>query len=401
MEKPPARSTEMTAVAEKLRNWFEEHKLSWVGYLVKLLYAESPSLVPQSQGQVMMLLSEGLESAGYRVRHLPGESTGGQLLAVPEKRTRGLPYQVLLGHCDTVWPIDTLDEMPVTAETNRLRGPGVFDMKAGLTMIVHALLALRDLGEEPAVTPVVLITSDEEIGSGESRKIIERLARWSDRTLVLEPSLGVVGKIKTGRKGTGVYGILAEGRAAHAGLAPEEGASAILEMSHVIQELFALNDSSRGITVNVGTVGGGLRSNVIAPDSRAEVDVRVLNQKDAERVDTAINGIRPAIDGVTLQITGGMERPPFENTPRNQALWETYRDLARRIGVELEEGTAGGASDGNYASQFCPTLDGLGAVGHGAHALHEHILVNQTIERNVLLALLLLASPQSAPGARR
>jgi glutamate carboxypeptidase len=332
MNRSPASNPQASTTAQRLRAWFEDHKLSWVGYLVKLLYAESPSLAPESQEPAMKVLIDGLQEAGYLVRHLPGGETGGQLFAVPAKRTRGRPYQLLLGHCDTVWPIGTLQEMPVAAQDNKLRGPGVFDMKAGLTMIVYALQALRDLGGEPAVTPVVLVTSDEEIGSAESRPIIERLARWSDRTLVLEPSLGINGKIKTARKGTGSYNILAEGRAAHAGLAPEEGASAILEMSHVIQELFALNDSSRGITVNVGTVGGGLRSNVIAPDSRAEVDVRVLSQTDARHVDAAINGIRPVIDGVTLEITGGMQRPPMESTPRNLVLWELYKDLGSRIG---------------------------------------------------------------------
>jgi glutamate carboxypeptidase len=233
------------------------------------------------------------------------------------------------------------------------------------------------------------------VGSGDSRKIIERLARRADRAIVLEPALGITGMIKTARKGTGSFRIRVEGKAAHAGLAPEEGVSAILEMAHVIQELFALNDPARGITVNVGTVGGGLRPNVVAPDSHAEVDVRVPTWDDARRLGDSIGGMRPSTDGVKLSVTGGFDRPPMEKSPANQSLWELCRSLGAGIGMELEDGTAGGASDGNFTSQFCATLDGMGAVGHGAHAHHEHILIEETLRRCELLALLLLSPPVS------
>jgi glutamate carboxypeptidase len=381
----------MDSVSVKLLAWSELQKRGWLEFVKKLVYAESPSLDPGSQLPVMELLASGLADARYDVRLLPGKTSAGQLFAVPRRRHKGRPYQLLLGHCDTVWPLNTLSEMPVAVDGNRLLGPGVFDMKAGLANIVFALEALWSQELEPTVTPAVLITSDEEIGSVDSRTVIERLSRRADRVLVLEPSLGISGKIKTARKGTGGYRITAKGKAAHAGLAPEEGASAILEMSHVIQNLFKLNDPSRGVTVNVGTVGGGLRSNVIAPESIAEVDVRVPTRDDADRVDDVIKGLQPAIDGVTLRIDGGFDRPPMERTPRNRALWTLCRDIGREIGLVLEEGTAGGASDGNFTSQFCATLDGLGSVGHGAHARHEHILIHETVQRCVLLALILLS----------
>jgi glutamate carboxypeptidase len=393
MSKPRARATRSTSIADGLPGWIEDRKPVWIDFLEKLALAESPSLEPSSHEPVMELLAGGLAEAGFDVRRVPGTRSAGQLYAVPRSRPRGRPYQLVIGHCDTVWPVGTLSEMPVAAEGNRLRGPGVFDMKGGLANIVFALRALNSLGLAPQVTPVVLVTSDEETGSVDSRKTIERLAGRADRALVLEPALGVAGKIKTARKGTGSYRIVVKGRAAHPGLAPEEGASAILEMSHIIQELFALNDPSSGITVNVGTVGGGLQSNVIAPESHAEVDVRVLTREHMHHVDNAIKGLVPVTAGVTLHISGGIDRPPMEGTPRNRGMWELCRTLGGEIGLELDEGTAGGASDGNFTSQMCATLDGLGAVGHGAHAHHEHILIDETLRRCALLALILMAPP--------
>jgi glutamate carboxypeptidase len=389
--KPTGSGVRQTAV----RTWLEDGRSDWLEFVTALVHSESPSHDPESQEPVMPILSDGLAAAGLVVRHLPGQSSGGQLLAVPRDRDRGGPYQVLIGHCDTVWPIGTELEMPIVQSGNRLSGPGVFDMKAGLANMVFSLRALEELGLDPPVTPVVLVTSDEEVGSGDSRKIIERLARRADRAIVLEPALGITGMIKTARKGTGSFRIRVEGKAAHAGLAPEEGVSAILEMAHVIQELFALNDPARGITVNVGTVGGGLRPNVVAPDSHAEVDVRVPTWDDARRLGDSIGGMRPSTDGVKLSVTGGFDRPPMEKSPANQSLWELCRSLGAGIGMELEDGTAGGASDGNFTSQFCATLDGMGAVGHGAHAHHEHILIEETLRRCELLALLLLSPPVS------
>jgi glutamate carboxypeptidase len=249
---------------------------------------------------------------------------------------------------------------------------------------------LRALGLEPSVTPVVFINSDEEMGSRESKRHIRRLARVVNRAFVLEPSLGEEGKLKTARKGAGSFSITIQGKAAHAGLDPGGGASAILELSYVIQALHALNDLQRGTSVNVGVVEGGLRSNVVAPQSKALVDVRVLNWEEAHRIKEAILSLSPVTPGVRLHIEGGIGRPPMERTPRNRRLWETARELGTTIGVELEEGVAGGASDGNATSLFTATLDGLGAVGGGAHARHEFVFIDRMVERSALLALLLM-----------
>ena len=266
-------------------------------------------------------------------------------------------------------------------------------MKAGLVQMVFALKALACLRLEPTVTPVVLINSDEEIGSGDSEKWIRRLSRGSNRVFVLEPSLGERGRLKTIRKGVGLFKITVKGRAAHAGLEPEAGASAILELSHVIQKLAALNSPRNGITVNVGLVQGGLRPNVVAPEGRATVDVRVLRLKDIETVQHAIHHLEPETPNVELQVEGRIDRAPLEKTPRNNFLWERAQMAAGELGFKLEEGIAGGASDGNITSLYTATLDGLGAVGGGAHAQHEFVYTDRLPERAALLALLLLDPP--------
>jgi glutamate carboxypeptidase len=240
-----------------------------------------------------------------------------------------------------------------------------------------------------------LINSDEEIGSFESGDLIRRLARIVDRTMVMEPSLGLSGRLKTTRKGVGRFVITVAGRAAHAGLDPEKGVSAILELSHVVQTLFALNDPQRGITVNVGTIDGGMRPNVVAPESRAEVDVRVRTQQDADEIERAIHSIEPTVPETELEITGHIGRPPLEPTPGNRKFWQRAVEAAQSLGIEVEEAAAGGGSDGNWTSLYTPTLDGLGAVGDGAHALNEHVLEEKMPERAALLACLLLGQPLS------
>ncbi|HSW32917.1 MAG TPA: M20/M25/M40 family metallo-hydrolase, partial [Steroidobacteraceae bacterium] len=339
-----------------------------------------------------------LDALGYAVRELPGTRSGGHLYARPRRRNRGAGVQLLLGHYDTVWPVGTLATMPFGFEGDRARGPGVYDMKGGLAQIVVALASLRGLGIEPELTPVVLVNADEEVGSRESGRYVRRLARIADRALVLEPSLGVEGRLKTERKGVARYTVVVHGRAAHAGLDPGAGASAILELSHVIQALFALNDPARGITVNVGTIDGGLRPNVVAAESRAVVDVRTRSATDAERVDASIRQLQPVTPGTSLSIEGGPGRPPLEPTPRNQALFETAQALGQHLGMTLGGGTAGGGSDGSTASLHTATLDGLGPVGDGAHAAHEYIEIGPTLDRAALLALLLVAPAGRTDG---
>lgn len=362
-----------------------------VDLLSRLARLESPTLEPHSQGPVFELLEEALASTGYRVRRLRGKSSGGQLFAVPSLRQRGRGAQLLLGHVDTVWERGTLERMPVTLADGQLRGPGVFDMKGGLVQAVFALRALRELGLEPPVTPVLFLNSDEEMGSAESTRPLRRLARRVQRVFVLEPALGPDGKLKTGRKGVGRFTVTVHGRAAHAGLAPEEGASAIVELAHVILRLQALADPARGITVNVGVVAGGTRSNVVAPEARAEIDVRVLTQADGAAIERAIRGLTPVTPGTRIVAEGAVDRPPLERTPRNRALFAKAQAAAGELGIALGEGTAGGGSDGNTTSLYTATLDGLGAVGDGAHAVHELVFVDRLPERAALLALLLLA----------
>jgi glutamate carboxypeptidase len=284
--------------------------------------------------------------------------------------------------------------MPVRAEGGKFWGPGSYDMKAGLVQGLFATEALTAAGANPLrVTPVFLINSDEETGSHDSTRVITRLARRADRCFVLEPSLGPEGHLKTARKGVGRFTIKVKGKAAHAGLDPGTGASAILELSHIIQKLFALNDAEQGITVNVGTIDGGLSPNVIAPESKATVDVRVPTKEDAERIERIIRAIQPETPGTQVEVEGSVGRPPMERTARNRRLWVLAQRSAAEIGIEIDEAAAGGGSDGNTTSQLAPTLDGLGAVGAGAHASSEHLIVEKMVERSALLAQLLSAPP--------
>ena len=379
--------------AERLLEQLHADRAHAFGLLERLVAAESPSRQPRLQRAVQEILISELDDLGYRIRRIPDPRTGGYLLATPQQRDRGKPVQLLVGHGDTVWPEGTLDEMPITMRAGKMTGPGIYDMKGGLTPIIHVLRGLRALDLVPQVTPLVFVNSDEEIGSELSRSVVGRLARVSDRVLVLEPSYGPRGKLKTARKGVGQFVIRVRGKAAHAGLEPGKGISAILELSLVIQQLFALNDPEAGLSVNVGTIDGGLRSNVVAPESEATVDVRVVSWPQARDVEAAIFGLEPQNPEAELEISGGFVLPPMEFTPGNQALWRLAQESARELDLEVENCLAGGGSDGNITSQFSPTLDGLGPRGDGAHARHEHVLLDSLVERGALLGLLLLAPP--------
>jgi len=381
----------MAAIAQEVLGYLREQRQVLVGFLERLALAESPSTEPGAQNEVLDILSEALIEIGYAVWRLPGRWSGGHIYARPEGRRAHA--QLLLGHCDTVWPLGTLDEMPVEVRNDVVKGPGVYDMKGGLAQIIFALRAMRDLGLKLTVTPIVFVNSDEEVGSKESTRHIRRLARAVERVFVMEPSLGPSGKLKTARKGVGRFEITVTGEAAHAGLDPEEGASAILELSYLIQALFAINDPARGTTVNVGTIDGGLRPNVIAPESSAIVDVRVSTQEDALHVEETILSLKPVTPGVTLRVEGGLGRPPMERTSRNRRLWETARGLGKELGLDLREGIAGGGSDGSTTSLFTATLDGMGAVGDGAHSTHEFVYTDRMVERCALLVLLLMEPP--------
>jgi len=363
----------------------------WLSLLRDLVSLESPSDSPLTQLPVLDLLGERFRALGFRVRRLRGRSSGGMLLArggASWRQSSGV--QLLLGHSDTVWPQGTLAARPIRMEEGRFWGPGSFDMKAGLTQIILALEGIRELGMTPQVEPVVFINSDEEIGSLDSTRHIVRLARVASRCFVPEPALDLDGKLKTARKGVGHFRIRALGKSAHAGLAPQEGVHAIEELARQVLDLQALNHSQRGIQVNVGRISGGTRANVIPAEAQAEVDIRVDTREDAHSIEQILRGLSPYHPKCTLLVTGGLERPPLERTPANQGLWMAARELGTQMGLALQEGAAGGGSDGNTTSGFTATLDGLGAVGDGAHAEHEQVHVERSLERCALLAGLLL-----------
>jgi glutamate carboxypeptidase len=400
MEAAPASAAEPAATAAAVVGWLRERQDEMVALLRQLALIETPSLCPETQAPAFDLLAAGLAGAGYRARRRRGRHSGGQLYAAPVRRARGRRAQLLLGHVDTVWPLGTLERMPVTLEAGRLSGPGVFDMKAGLIQGIFALRALHELGLDPAVTPVVFVSSDEEVWSPDSLPTIVRLARRVARVFVLEPALGPDGQLKTRRKGFGHFKVTVHGKAAHSGLEPEKGASAILEMAHVIQYLHGLADPRRGVLINVGTLAGGERVNVIPSRATAEVGLRLLTLADRAELGARIAALTPVVPGTRIEITGQLDRPPLERTPRNQALFAAAARCATALGFELGEGTAGGGSDGNVTSLSTATLDGLGAVGDGAHAAHEHVVVDRLPERAALLALLLLQplDPPIPPG---
>jgi glutamate carboxypeptidase len=293
---------------------------------------------------------------------------------------------LLLGHFDTVWPIGSLERMPVREVDGRLHGPGVFDMKAGIAIALLAMRALAALDLAEGVQVVMLWTTDEEIGSGTSRAVIEDEARRSRAVLVLEPSLPG-GAVKTSRKGVGEFEIIVHGVSAHAGLDPGKGASAIHDLARQILALEALQDTGRGVTINVGTIHGGSRPNVVADHAAALVDVRVETMADAARLESAIRALRPANPAVRLEITGGVNRPPLERSSDVVRLYQQAAAVAAALGRGLPEGAAGGGSDGNFTAALgVPTLDGLGPQGDGAHALHEHVLVEDLTWRAAFLA---------------
>jgi glutamate carboxypeptidase len=297
---------------------------------------------------------------------------------------------LVVGHLDTVWPLGTLERLPwrVTPE-GAAHGPGVFDMKSGIAVLVESLRALVSLGIKTRRPATLLLTCDEEIGSRTSRDLIESEARCSRCALVCEPPV-TGGIVKTSRKGVGDFTIRAVGRAAHAGLDPAKGVNAIVELAHQTLRLAALNDFERGTTVSVGTIRGGTASNVIPAEAVARVDLRFWDPEEGERIVNTIKNLAPALPEARLEITGGINRPPMRRTPEIGALYQHARSLAAELGFELGEAGVGGGSDGNFTAALgVPTLDGLGVDGAGAHADHEHILIEDLPRRAALITRLL------------
>lgn len=384
-----------TPTASRVLSYVNDRSRQFIELTRALVNAESPSAQPECHDDVRRVLRLALADVGYDSRESGHSNTPRHVFAVPADRPKGSPSQLLLGHYDTVWPVGTLASRPFAVDGNTMHGPGTFDMKAGLAQIVLALGAVRDLELTTPVVPIVFVNADEEIGSRTSTRYVRWLAEHADRALVMEPALGQRGDIKTERKGIGRFTVTVYGKAAHAGLDPEAGASAILELSHVIQKFFALNDVERGITVNVGTVDGGIQPNVIAPHSKAVVDVRVPTVEDGVEIERTIHAFQATTPDVRLHIEGSIGRPAMQSTPRNRRLWQVAELAGRELGLELHQVRAGGGSDGNTASQYTATLDGLGAVGDGAHAVHEHLLIDKTLQRAALLTMLLIAPPMA------
>lgn len=338
-----------------------------------------------------------VDRCGAEVARLMREM-GGAVEVVPQavagNHVRGVfgvgPRRVLLlGHFDTVWDAGTLQRMPIVERGGRLHGPGIFDMKAGLSIALQAIRALRHAGWPDGLQVTCLWTSDEETGSATSRALIEQEALVSEAVLVCEPAL-TGGGLKTARKGVGHFDIHVRGVSAHAGIDPGAGASAIHTLARLVLELETLNDPAHGTSVNVGVIRGGTRSNVVAEEAVAEVDVRVGRLADAAPLEAAVRALRSPDARISVRVEGGINRPPFERTDRVAKLFETARAVGEDLGMTLAEGATGGASDGNFTGALgVPTMDGLGAVGSGAHAIDEHIVLAVLPGRAALVAGLL------------
>ncbi len=299
---------------------------------------------------------------------------------------------LVLGHADTVWDVGMLARMPFRVENGRAFGPGILDMKGGVTGALYAIAALRALDVPVRKRVTMLLTADEEVGSHSSRTTVERLARSSDAVLVVEPGTGLRGALKTARKGVGEYRLVVEGRSAHAGVDFGHGVSATNELARQVLKIAGFTRLRRGITVNVGVIGGGTRSNVVAERAWAHIDVRVVRLADEKYLKKQFGSLRSFDKNTKLEIIGGLNRPPMERTAEIAALFRRARELGRVLGLELEESSTGGGSDGNFTAALgVPTLDGLGAVGQGAHALDESILLDELPRRSALLAHLLAA----------
>ena len=371
---------------------FARSKQSEIVALIReLVECESPSDHPPSVDRFVELLRSNLD--GAKIRTFPGGRFGRHLRAeftLPGPRKRRDGWILALGHSDTVWPLGALAQMPFREKSGRLWGPGVLDMKSGIVFFLFALRALRELDIPVARKVVLQVNSDEEVGSESSRPLTEDAARHSSAVLVLEPGTGLAGKIKTARKGVGAYRVTVHGRASHAGVDFENGASAVLELARQIDRIAGFTNLQRGLTVNPGVIAGGTRSNVVAAEAWAEVDMRIARLKAAPALDKKFHSLRPIDKRCSVQVTGGMNRPPMERTSAIGKLFEMARGCAQELGVKLEESSTGGGSDGNFTAALgVPTLDGLGGVGEGAHAVNESILINRIADRTALLAMLL------------
>jgi len=366
---------------------FESRREAIIDLIRSFVEIETPSGDPARIGLLAELLARLFREIGARVEIVTTEG-GPSVRATIGESDKGETL-LIVGHCDTVWPAGTLARKPFRLEDGRLYKPGVFDMKSGIALVIEALKALERLGRRPARPVEMFFSCDEEQGSHSTREIIEEMAKRARAALVLEPPLPG-GVVKTARKGIGQFQITARGRAAHAGVAPEKGISAVEELAHQVIKLHGLNDHSRGISVNIGVISGGTMSNVVAAEAKGQIDVRFWTKEDEQQIVSALRSLKPALKGAEIEVIGKVNRPPLERSEAIGALYEHARGLAREIGFELGEGRTGGGSDGNFiAALGTPVLDGLGPDGDGAHAEYEHVLVDNLAPRAALIARLI------------
>jgi glutamate carboxypeptidase len=373
-------------VTRKLLDFCIAHH-DWLLELIEALVAiESPSDDPHAVNRCGAELASRLEAIGAEVTRIPSATAGDHLRASFGNGTRQI---LMLGHFDTVWPVHQLAKMPLKRDGGKLYGPGVFDMKAGIGLAMLATRAVQEHSGLEGCRAVMLWTTDEEIGSGTSRAAIEAEAARSEAVFVLEPALPG-GGLKTSRKGVGQFEMIARGVSAHAGLDPGKGVSAVRELARQITAIDDLQDPENGVTVTVGVIRGGTRANVVPDEARAIIDARANTRAAADRIERLMRGVTPYISGASVQVTGGFERPPLERSSGVIELFNAARSVAAEIGVTLTEGAAGGGSDGNFTAALgVPTLDGIGAIGDGAHALHEHVEIDALVPRAAVIAGLL------------
>lgn len=375
---------------DALLAYARRHESELTATIRSFVECESPSDDAAAVNRFVDLLVETARPFA-KARTLPGAQYGKVLTLEMDLPGRKKSGRILaLGHSDTVWPMGTLKSMPFRKAAGRLWGPGVLDMKAGMAFLLFAVRALRELDIAVARKVVLQVNPDEEVGSEISRAVTEKNAARSLAVLVLEPGTGLTGKLKTARKGVGDFTVTVKGRASHAGVDFENGASAVLELARQVERIAGFTRLHKGLTVNPGVIRGGTRSNVVAAEASVDVDMRVRKLQDAAPLERQFRALRPYDPRCTLAVEGGLNRPPMERSAGIVKLFRLARKMGREIGVELEESSTGGGSDGNFtAAMGVPTLDGLGAVGEGAHANNESILVNRMADRVALLGKLL------------
>ena len=373
---------------QALQPFFADHQAAMLDTLAALVAEETPSGDKPRLDAFVARLRERWLAVGNAT--LLPEATQGEHLLLNIAGPPNTAHALMVCHYDTVWPVGTLARMPWRRDGGRISGPGVYDMKASLVIAEWALRAITALGLALPRPVQVVVTSDEEIGSPTGRAVIERAAQGAAYALVLEPPL-VGGALKTARKAAGRFTLEVSGRASHAGLAPEEGRSAIVELAHHILRLHQLQSPAHGTTINTGVIQGGTRPNVVAAQARMDIDVRAWSQAEAERIVAAIRATTAITPDVTIMVTGELSRPPMERTTAIADLFARAHKIGATLGLALTEGAAGGVSDANFTAALgLPTLDGLGVEGDGAHAAHEHILLGSLSERAALLAALLI-----------